>query len=59
VDNRDPYWVCGGLQDNGMVCVPSATRNRNGVTNADSWQMGGGDGMHVRVDPVRHDLRDL
>jgi photosystem II stability/assembly factor-like uncharacterized protein len=51
VDNRDPYWVCGGAQDNGMWCTPSATRNRNGIGNADSWSMGGGDGMHVRVDP--------
>ncbi len=51
VDNRDPYWVCGGAQDNGMWCTPSAARNRNGIGNAESWQMGGGDGMHVRVDP--------
>src|SRR5262245_61652981 len=34
-----------------MWCTPSATRNRNGIGNAESWQMGGGDGMHVRVDP--------
>ncbi len=26
VDDRDPYWVCGGLQDNGNWCGPSMTR---------------------------------
>ena len=25
-DNREPYWVCGGLQDAGSSCGPSATR---------------------------------
>jgi photosystem II stability/assembly factor-like uncharacterized protein len=34
-----------------MWCTPSAARNRNGLSNSDSWQMGGGDGMHVRIDP--------
>ncbi|HYC50884.1 MAG TPA: hypothetical protein VEB19_07250 [Gemmatimonadaceae bacterium] len=51
IDNRDPYWVCGGLQDNGMWCTPSAVRDRNGITHKEPWTMGGGDGMHVRVDP--------
>jgi photosystem II stability/assembly factor-like uncharacterized protein len=51
VDNHDPFWVCGGAQDNGMWCTPSATRDRNGISNEDAWMMGGGDGMHVRVDP--------
>ena len=25
VDDRDPYYVCGGLQDNGNWCGPSQT----------------------------------
>ena len=51
VDMRDPFYVCGGLQDNGMWCVPSATRNRNGISNADAYNIGGGDGFHADVDP--------
>jgi photosystem II stability/assembly factor-like uncharacterized protein len=51
IDNRDPFVVCGGNQDNGDWCVPSAVRNRNGIINGDSWTVAGGDGMHVRVDP--------
>ena len=33
VDMKEPYTVCGGLQDNGVWCVPSATMNRNGIAN--------------------------
>jgi len=51
VDNRDPYVVCGGTQDNGNWCLPSAVRNRNGITARDAWSLGGGDGMHFHVDP--------
>jgi hypothetical protein len=29
VDNSVPFRICGGLQDNGVWCVPSAVRNRN------------------------------
>jgi photosystem II stability/assembly factor-like uncharacterized protein len=51
VDNRDPYTVCGGLQDNGVWCIPSATRNRNGIADRDAWNIGGGDGFHAEIDP--------
>jgi photosystem II stability/assembly factor-like uncharacterized protein len=51
VDNRDPYTVCGGMQDNGVWCMPSAVRDRNGIANRDSWNIGGGDGFHVHFDP--------
>jgi len=51
LDARDPFIVCGGLQDNGSICVPSATRNRNGIANSDAWTVGGGDGMHFHIDP--------
>src|SRR5262245_4377569 len=51
VDMRDPYYVCGGLQDNGEWCIPSATRSRNGISNADAYNIGGGDGFHAKVDP--------
>lgn len=51
VDNRDPYLVCGGTQDNGNWCMPSAVRNSNGISDRDVWSVGGGDGMHFQVDP--------
>jgi photosystem II stability/assembly factor-like uncharacterized protein len=51
VDQRDPFWICGGAQDNGNWCLPSAVRNRNGISNRDAFSVGGGDGMHFHVDP--------
>ena len=51
LDARDPFIVCGGLQDNGSICVPSAVRNRNGIGNYDDVTVGGGDGMHFHFDP--------
>jgi photosystem II stability/assembly factor-like uncharacterized protein len=35
VDNKVPFTVCGGLQDNGEWCLPSAVRDRNGIANRD------------------------
>ena len=51
-DMQDPYMICGGLQDNGHWCVPSATRNRNGISNRDSFNIGSGDGFYARIDPT-------
>ena len=50
-DMQDPYVICGGLQDNGHWCVPSATRNRNGISNHDAFNIGRGDGFYARLDP--------
>jgi photosystem II stability/assembly factor-like uncharacterized protein len=44
-DLRDPYYVCGGLQDNGTWCGPSRTGSPMGVTKADWYTVGGGDGF--------------
>ena len=46
-----PYQICGGLQDNGVWCGPSATRDQVGVTDADWYPVNGGDGMWVQVPP--------
>ncbi|HEX6067038.1 MAG TPA: hypothetical protein VFZ04_22535 [Longimicrobiales bacterium] len=48
---KTPYHVCGGLQDNGVWCGPSRTRDRAGVTNADWYAVFGGDGFHSAVAP--------
>ena len=46
VDDRDPYWVCGGLQDNGNWCGPSKTRGSSIL--ADEWYtVSGGDGFYT------------
>ena len=50
-DMRKPYYVYGGLQDNGSWGAPNQTRNQAGVTNADWIRTGGGDGFYSQADP--------
>ncbi len=49
-DMQRPYNVCGGLQDNGSWCGPSATRSSNGILNSDWFRIGGGDGFYTAND---------
>lgn len=66
LDDRDPYWVCGGLQDNQSWCGPSRTHaepdpflgenEHNGITNDQWFCLGGGDGFHVAIDPQHPEL---
>src|SRR5882724_1808101 len=51
-DMRRPYYVYGGLQDNGSWGGPSQTRNPSGITNADWYRVGGGDGFYAQADPT-------
>jgi len=50
-DMRKPYWVYGGLQDNGCWALPTQTRH-GGVDYRDAFTLSGGDGFYVRVDPT-------
>lgn len=54
VDNRKPYNVYGGLQDNGSWMAPSA--GPAGVTNHDWDNIGGGDGFYAFPDPDDPDI---
>ncbi len=49
-DMRTPYWVYGGLQDNGSWGNPTQT-SKGVVSWYDSVGLGGGDGFHVASDP--------
>jgi hypothetical protein len=50
VDDRDPYWIYGGLQDNHSWMGPSATRHWLGILNQDWRQIGLSDGTGQQVD---------
>ena len=51
VDMRDPYYVYGGLQDNGNWGGPSNSRDWNGILNDHWFKFHSGDGFHTTVDP--------
>ncbi|HMA25847.1 MAG TPA: hypothetical protein VKP00_17665, partial [Gemmatimonadaceae bacterium] len=50
VDDRDPYWIYGGLQDTHSWMGPSATRHWLGILNQDWKQIGFSDGTGQAVD---------
>src|ERR1051325_417267 len=52
-NNGDPFLVCGGLQDNGSWCTPSATNVSYGISFKDAFNVGGGDGMHAQFEDDR------
>ncbi|MEW6211460.1 MAG: hypothetical protein AB1631_24050 [Acidobacteriota bacterium] len=49
-DLRQPYYVYGGLQDNGNWVGPSATTFREGIRKNDWYTVSGGDGFFVVPD---------
>ena len=52
-DMREPYYICGGLQDAGSSCGPSATRAQ-GIYLSDWFNLSGGDGYHTQQDPTNY-----
>lgn len=56
VDMQKPYWVYGGLQDNGSWGGPSSTWFAQGITNDEWIKIGGGDGFYTQVDPEDHTI---
>ena len=49
LDNRDPYRIYGGMQDNHSWMGPSQTRRWKGIIDDDWQQIGFGDGMYQQV----------
>jgi photosystem II stability/assembly factor-like uncharacterized protein len=50
IDERDPYWIFGGTQDNGSWGIPSRTSALVGITNADVINTAYGDGFYATSD---------
>jgi photosystem II stability/assembly factor-like uncharacterized protein len=56
LDNRHPYHVYGGLQDNGTWTGPSRLMRRDAVTIADWTQLLGFDGYYCQVDTTEPNI---
>jgi photosystem II stability/assembly factor-like uncharacterized protein len=56
VDARRPYYVYGGLQDNGSWGGPSQTLRPSGPSNGDYQFIQGGDGFVCQVDQADPDV---
>lgn len=51
-DMRKPYYVYGGLQDNGNWGGPSRSRRGSGIVNNDWFPLSNADGFVCQVDPT-------
>jgi len=51
-DRRNPYTICGGLQDNQTFCGPSNSLDPMGILARDWYAVQGGDGVWVWPDPI-------
>ena len=49
-DNRFPYYVYGGQQDNTSVCIPSRS-DRPGIANSEFYPVGGCESAYCAFDP--------
>ena len=55
LDMQRPFWVCGGLQDNGTWCGPSET-NAGRIYNEHWTSVNGGDGFYALIDQTDPDI---
>jgi photosystem II stability/assembly factor-like uncharacterized protein len=55
-DDRDPYYVCGGLQDNGNWCGPSRINETSGILEDHWYTVSGGDGFYTVPVPGQPNL---
>lgn len=55
-DDRDPYYVCGGLQDNGNWCGPSQNNETSGILAGQWYTVSGGDGFYAVPVPGQPNL---
>jgi photosystem II stability/assembly factor-like uncharacterized protein len=52
VDDQEPYWVYGGMQDTAHWAGPSRTYDKEGITSYDWYKLRHiGDGMSIAPDP--------
>ncbi|MFK7742721.1 MAG: WD40/YVTN/BNR-like repeat-containing protein [Planctomycetota bacterium] len=56
VDNRTPYRVYGGTQDNGTWGFPIHGETSAGIEATDAYKVSGGDGFYAVVDPSDPDV---
>ena len=56
LDDRQPYRICGGLQDNVNWVGPSRTFTKEGILNGDWTNLGGGDGFYCVFDAEDDDV---
>ncbi len=52
LSNENPYWACGGLQDNNGWCAPNNTQDPSGIQNKAWINVVGGDGEWTVPDPI-------
>jgi photosystem II stability/assembly factor-like uncharacterized protein len=55
-DQRTPYRVYGGLQDNGTWGFPVQGSTTAGIRATDAYRIDGGDGFYVCIDPSDPDV---
>jgi len=53
-DMQKPYYVYGGLQDNGSYATASFGRDARGILSDQNWKMHWGDGQYVEANPYDH-----
>lgn len=51
-NHRDPYWIYGGLQDNGVWGAPSKSYSNKLIRNSDYVFVVGGDGFYSASEPL-------